>query len=228
VVVQLGKLQGARRGWELWSVHGRALSMHQEDYDYLGDYTGSASLDPEHISRETDLALRPGHYTIELAINSPVLLPSHGANTYDKSPFPFLFTRRYEVDIRADETVRLYPGIPDNWVEFQMPEAAAAPQWVAASESSPPSVEALQAEVDEYMKDPMVKLLRGVDASRLSEPQGAVVLDLPEEEGGPREFDKYQVRIFVEAISARRRIPQHEDIAEMRRHYPQWSPSYDA
>lgn len=228
MVVQLGKLQGARRGWELWSVHGRALSMHQEDYDYLGDYTGSASLDPEHISRETDLALRPGHYTIELAINSPVLLPSHGANTYDKSPFPFLFTRRYEVDIRADETVRLYPGIPDNWVEFQMPEAAAAPQWVAASESSPPSVEALQAEVDEYMKDPMVKLLRGVDASRLSEPQGAVVLDLPEEEGGPREFDKYQVRIFVEAISARRRIPQHEDIAEMRRHYPQWSPSYDA
>jgi hypothetical protein len=228
VPVRQDKSSSHPRGWGLWSKNGFILGMHHEEYDDLIAYIGSASLDPEHIFRETDLPLRPGHYTVELAIHSPVSLPSHPANTYDESPFPFLFTRRYEVDIRAGEATRLYPGIPDNWGAPQFAAPAMAPRWVSSSQSAPPSVDALQILVNEYMNDRMVKLLRGVDAAILSQPKGAVVLDLSEEEGGPREFDKYQVRIFADAIAARRKVPQHGDIAELRRHYPQWSPSYDA
>jgi hypothetical protein len=90
----------------------------------------------------------------------------------------------------------------------------------------PPDVDQLQRWVKEYTDDPVVKTLRGVDASSLSGPKGIVVLSLPPAQGGSREFDGKQISYIVEAISAGRKLPNHSDVAECQRRFPQFSRSY--
>jgi L-ascorbate metabolism protein UlaG (beta-lactamase superfamily) len=53
-----------------------------------------------------------------------------------------------------------------------------------------------------------------------------VVLDLPPASGGKREFDGNQIRHITDAILASHDVPDHAEIEECRRLFPQYSQAY--
>ena len=76
-----------------------------------------------------------------------------------------------------------------------------------------------------YKDDPIAQALRAANA-RLSHPKDVVRVDLPSEQGGPREFDGAQILAMVAAISEQYDLPSQNDIQECQRQYPQFSRSY--
>ncbi len=56
--------------------------------------------------------------------------------------------------------------------------------------------------------------------------RGVVVLDLPKELGGSREYDGRQIDQLADVVSVNGDLPTREEIAWCQSHYPQYSRSY--
>jgi hypothetical protein len=212
-------------GWEIWTAEGRVLKMRHENYDdSLTRYIGSTSGDALHVFQASDLPLHPGKFTVEV-----VMLSRGGpsGSPYSMRPLPFVITQKYTADVRPGQTTQLYTGVPDDWSETILVQALVA-QRVCPKGASPPDTDQLQRWVKEYLDDPMVNILRGVDASSLSRSKGVVVLNLPASQGGPREFDGNQIGYIVGSISARNNVPSHREVADCQNRFPQFSQSYAA
>jgi hypothetical protein len=210
-------------GWEIWTKQGLILKMRHEEYDdRLMSYIHSGSGDDLHLFQPFEIALRPAKYTVEVAILSEGAskLPPHSP-----SSFPFVITRKYAVDVIPGQVARIYPGVPDDWTEDPLPPALAAYR-VCPKGAVAPDADQLRRWVGDYMDDPMVKILRGVDSSSVPSSQGVVVLNLPPAQGGPREFDGKQIAYIVDAIAVRNPVPGHREVADCQNRFPQFPQAY--
>jgi hypothetical protein len=209
------------------------LEMHHENYDNdfhlpddcnlerggAGCYLSPASGDTLHIFQAFQLPLPPGKYTVEVAILSYGNL----RGGYGPSCFPFVITRKQVVDVRLDHETQLDVGVPDDWSESYSPPAVSATRVCSEKESPPDNIQ-LQRWLEDYAHDPMVRALGGADATS----KGVVVLDLPLDYGGKREFDGPQIRHITDAILRCHNLPDHSEIEECRTRFPLLAPAYDA
>jgi len=90
---------------------------------------------------------------------------------------------------------------------------------------SAPNRDQVKQKISAYKDDPIASALRTANA-RLSHPKGVALLDLPSEQGGPREFDGTQILAMVAAISEHNDLPSQSDIQDCQHQYPQFSTSY--
>ena len=205
-------------GWELWNSHGLVLRMRDENYDnHLMEYFGhhvDIKNDTLHLFQMIELPLTFDKNTVEVAFSSP------GSRT----TFPFTITRKYVFDVDPGVSpTRVFVAVPDAW-----PSTPELPGAAAAIRSGPPDIDTLTKLQKAYLQDPMVPKLRAIEmrASRLSEPNGVVVLELPENQGGTREFDAAQIRLIAMETLARHHFPSHNDVAEASRLSPQFAGQY--
>ncbi len=228
ITVATGKIgsDGRREtkdGWEIWTAEGLVLKMLHENYDSrLTSYLNSGPGDTLHFFQTFDLRLHPNKYTVEVAILSR---GGPSGSPYSMSPLPFVITQKYVGDVRPGQITQLYTGVPDDWSDTRLAQALLADR-VCPKGPAPPDADQLQRWVKEYMDDPMVKILRGVDTSTPSRPKGGVVLNLPPTQGGPREFDGNQIGYIADSISVRHNLPSHSEVAACQSRFPQFSQSY--
>ena len=230
ITVALGGIgsDGSRKpneGWELWTRDGLALRMRHENFDgLLTKYLDPPAEDALHIFQVYELQLRPGQYTLEIAI-----LSRGGPNVspYTVNSFPFVVTQKYVADIQSGQVTKLYPGVPDDWSETRVVQALSVDR-LCRDGQAPPDTDQLEGWLTEYVNDPMVKALRGASPSSLSPLKGVVVLNLPLAQGGSRDFDSSQITYIVDAIRDRGYLPSHSEIATCRGRLPQFSRSYEA
>ena len=217
-------------GWEFWSGRGLELKTRhgQWDVSIMNRYNGvggystmvqwtsdQAVWDPQHIFQVVERRVETGTYAIELVI---LLSPDSS-----RSSFPFVINGGYTRDVQSGQTEGVSPGIPDDWSDSPVAIAAAT---TFCDGSSPPSAAQLNF-ITEYMQDPIVKSLRAaMSASLLPHAEGVVMLDLPPEQGGSREFDGRQIRHIVDTISGHYYGYTLRDVAACQRNYPQFSRSY--
>ncbi len=212
-----------REGWEIWTAQGSVLRMRHEEYDNrLNNYINSPAGDTLHFFRAVELSLPPEKYTVEILILSRGTGP--GGN-YSGSSFPFVITRKYVVDVRPGQMAQIYPGVPDAWSDVRAIPAVRAYR-VCPGGPVAPDVEQLQSWARGYMDDPVLQTIRGAGASTRARRKGVVVLDLPPEQGGEREFDGGQVGHMLNAVLAQHELPNHSDVADCQKRYPQFSQSY--
>lgn len=228
--------RAAPHGWELRNDDGFILSMSGEDGEGIARYINHnfgnvpncsiscADLrDPAHVFEPAELTLRPGAYTVDVVISSP---PSP-VSSYPKSNFPFVVTRSYEADVHAGETSGQYFAVPDNWDQGPgaSPARAAGNSICGGSLSygGNPNISGIGKEAEglikAYTSDPMVKLVRAAAATG-ARPNGTVVLDLPAEEGGSREFDGLQIQRITDSIALNYSPPEHRELEECRAAFP--------
>lgn len=220
-------------GWEIYSKRGLELRTHHGEWDgsILNHYYGvhpewdgptmdryfsdQGGWDPQHIFQAVERRIEAGTYAIELVILSS-----------SRSSFPFVINGGYRRDVQPGQTEKISPGIPDDWSD--------TPEYLAVTAlcggSSPPDTDQVISWVKAYKDDAVVKLLRAaaVTVSLRSQPERVVVLNLPAEQGGPREFDASQVRHIVNGISYRHKRYSLRDIAACESRYPLNSSSYTA
>jgi len=137
-----------------------------------------------------------------------------------------VITRKYDVDVLPGQMAQIYPGVPDDWSDVQAIRAQRVYR-VCPGGAAPPDVGQLQSWVKGYMDDPMLQAIRsaGTTTSR-SQRKGVVMLDLPPAQGGSREFDGSQISHILGAILAQHELPDHSDVADCQKRYPQFSQSY--
>jgi hypothetical protein len=208
------------QGWEIYGPDGLILRTVHENWERsITTYMDSAG-DPLHLFEGFVFALRPGEYTVEVAIYQP------------GRDFPFVITGKWARDIRQGQITRIFVALPDDWTGGAGPAYAAAAHRVGGNEvcsfdkPAPPDIDELQRLFKRYNADPMVNVLRGVDASLLSRLKGVVVLDLPPDQGGSREFDGRQIWHIANEIPDRYSLPSQNDVAECQAHFPLFSSSY--
>lgn len=213
-----------KKGWEILNQNGLVLrEIHDDgwDRDFSPYDLDAESRDALHLFQPVELPLSAGKYNVDIA----VLLPG----PFYKSSFPFVISAGWEVDIEPGKPKQLYLSIPDAWENSSiMPASPAAAQSNKACPGKVPSApnrEEAKQKFRAYKNDPIAIALRAADA-RLSQPKGAVLVDLPPKQGGPREFDGAQILAIVAAISEQYDLPSESDIQDCQRQYPQFSKSY--
>ncbi|MGH9571517.1 MAG: hypothetical protein ACRD4F_17880 [Candidatus Angelobacter sp.] len=212
-----------KKGWEIWNQHGLILRMIH-DYGWDRDFS-PYTLDAEsretlHLFQPVELSLSAGKHEIDIAI----LLPG----PFYKSSFPFVVSAGWKVDVGPAKPTQLYLSIPDVWEDgSSVPPALPAESHRACPGGvpSPPNGDQVKQKIRAYRDDPIASALRAANA-RLSHPKGVVLIDLPLEQGGPREFDGTQISSIVAAISDHNDFPSQSDIQDCQRLYPQFSKSY--
>ena len=207
-----------RNGWELWGVKGRVLrSIGDEgwDRDYSPYDKDAAARDAWHLFQPVELPLRAGSHLIDLVVLQ------QGSDF--KGSFPFVASSGWQKDIRKGKTTQLFLPIPNNFSkDFSV--AAAQAFRLCPGAPAPPDLGELQGLIKEYLADPMVKVLRSVSAT--PHHKGRVVLDLPPEQGGAREYDGIQIRHIADTIGYRHNFPKQSDVNDCQQRFPQFSRSY--
>jgi hypothetical protein len=211
-----------KKGWEIWNKHGLILKMIHDDgwdRDFSPYALDAESRDALHLFQPVELPLSAGKHEIDIAI----LLPGPSP----KSSFPFVISAGWQVDVGPGKPTQLYLSIPDAWKNDSFPFALPAQSHRACpgDAPSPPNGDQVKQQIRAYRDDPIASALRAANA-RLSHPKGVVLIDLPPEQGGPREFDGAQVSSIVAAISEHNDLPSESDIQDCQRLYPQFSKSY--
>lgn len=213
----------SKKGWEILNRHGLILrEIHDDgwDRDFSPYALDDESREALHLFQLVDLPLSAGKYTIDLA----VLLPG----PFYKSSFPFVISAGWDVEVEPGKPRQLYLSIPDAWENSSIMPASPAAQSNKACPADVPSApnrDEVKQKIRAYKDDPIAQALRAANA-RLSHPKDVVRVDLPSEQGGPREFDGAQILAMVAAISEQYDLPSQNDIQECQRQYPQFSRSY--
>lgn len=211
-----------KKGWEIWNQHGLILRMIH-DYGWDRDFSPYA-LDAEsrealHLFQPVELPLSAGKHEIDIAILLPG--PSY------KSSFPFVISAGWKVDVGPGKPTQLYLSIPVAWENGSILPAspAQANRACPANVPSAPNGVQVKQKISAYKDDPVADALRTANA-RFSHPKDVALIDLPSEQGGPREFDGAQILAIVAAISEHNDLPSQSDIQDCQRQYPQFSKSY--
>ena len=206
-------------GWQLWGVKGLVLkSVGDEgwDRDYSPYDKDAATRDAWHLFQPLEFPLRAGSHKIDLVVLS--------YGSLFKSSFPFVASSGWQKDIRKGKTTQLFLSIPNNFTN-NAGVARAQPRYrICPGAPAPPNLGELQGWIKEYLGDPMVKILRS--ASVTPHRKGIVLLDLPAEQGGTREFDGKQVRNIADTITNRHDFPSQSDVNDCQHRFPQFSKSY--
>lgn len=230
ITVATGKLNadGTREsndGWDVWNADGLVLRMRHEDWDRtINAYLNSGTGDTLHIFQAVELPLYPGEYTVEVAILST---GESNSGPHGTTSFPFVFTRKSSMNVQRGKTAQIYLAIPDRWSNAPAVIPAVPFRRVCpGAQAAPPDVNQLERLVKQYMNDPLVQVLRGADAAGVTPSKGVVVLDLPQEQGGPHEFDGSQIRHIADAIAASNDLPTQRDVDDCQNQFPQFSKSY--
>jgi hypothetical protein len=207
-----------RNGWEFWGVEGlvlRSIGDEGWDRDYSPYDKGAAARDGWHLFQPVELPLRAGSHLIDLVVLQ------QGSDF--KGSFPFVASSGWQKDIRKGKTTQLFLPVPNNFSNvISIPEAQAFR--LCPGGPAPPDLGELQGLLKEYSADPMVKALRRVSAT--AHPKGRVVLYLPPEQGGAREYDDTQIRHIADTIGYRHNFPKQSDVNECQQRFPQFSKSY--
>lgn len=213
-----------KKGWEVWNQHGLVLRMIHDDgwdRDFSPYALDAESREALHLFQPVELPLSAGKYKIDIA----VLLPG----PFYKSSFPFVISAGWDVDVEPGKPTQLYLSIPDAWENSSImpasPAAAQSNKACPADVPSAPNRDEVKQKIRAYKDDPIAQALRAANA-RLSHPKDVVLVDLPLEQGGPREFDGAQILAMVAAISEQYDLPSENDIQDCQRQYPQFSKSY--
>lgn len=212
-------------GWDLLTRDGLVLRIRHEEYDsLLTRYLNAPAGDTLDIFQIVEFALPAGQYTVEVVILSRTA--PDGVYVSLRS-FPFVITKTSVAEVRAGQTTPLYPGVPDDWIDYARQDTILlAPRGICKGGSAPPDLKEFRRSVQAYLLDPMVKILRGLDFPSLSRSKGVVTLDLPPAQGGSREFDGRQIKFIAEGTLAEHYLPSHSDVTSCRRRFPQFSESY--
>ena len=212
-----------KKGWEILNQHGLVLrEIH--DYGWDRDFSpydlDAESRDALHLFQSVELPLSAGKYKIDMTALFP--------GPFYKSSFPFAISAGWEVEIEPGKLKQLYLSIPDAWDRSSIMPASPAAQSNRACPSDVPSApnrDQVKQKISAYKDDPIANALRTANA-RLSHPKGVVLIDLPPEQGGPREFDGAQILAIVAAISEHNDLPSQSDIQDCQRRFPQFFKSY--
>jgi hypothetical protein len=211
-------------GWQIVTHQNHVLKMHNADYENLGSFLQSENESGEVLSppifQAVELRLPPGKYNLELAIHSPGNV--HGLMGGTPNSFPFAITPKIPFGIQPGNTTEFHLAVPDQWSAIVAPVAAQAHRACPGDDPSPPDRNQLERWLNDYTDDPSVKALGEADLTS----KRTVVLDLPPASGGQREFDGNQIRHITDAILASHDVPDHEEIEECRKLFPQYSQAY--
>ena len=212
----------SKKGWQIFGQNGLVLKeIHDDgwDRDFSPYDLDAESREALHLFQPVELPLPAGKYKIDLA----VLLPG----PFYKSSFPFVISAGWEVDVEPGKPKQLYLSIPDAWEQGIVVPALVAQSNKACPGDVPsaPNRDEAKQKFRAYKNDPIASALRSANA-RLSHPKGVALLDLPSEQGGPREFDGTQILAMVAAISEQYDLPSESDVHDCQRQYPQFSTSY--
>jgi hypothetical protein len=211
-------------GWALftteccsWAQDGRFLETVHENWDRSVTTYVDSEGDPFHLFQPFDFALPPGEDTVEVAIRSA-----------GDDAFPFVITGKWVRNVQRGRTTRIFIAVPDTWRDPEMVAAAAGTELCWDNSTGLPDVAGLERWVAVYMQDPMVKVLRGLKAATPAGSKGAVVLPLPPDEGGPREFDGGEIEYIVNSVSARFPRPSQSEITDCQARFPKYPKVYAA
>jgi hypothetical protein len=211
-------------GWQIVTNQNHVLKMHNADYENLGSFLQSENESGEVLSppifQAVELQLPPGKYNVELAIHSPGNV--HGLMGGPPNSFPFVITPKIPFGIQPGNTTEFHLAVPDQWSATVSPVAVQAHRVCPGGDPSPPDRNQLERWLNDYTDDPTVKALGEADSTS----KRVVVLDLPPASGGKREFDGNQIRHITDAILASHDVPDHAEIEECRRLFPQYSQAY--
>jgi hypothetical protein len=206
-------------GWELWNHQGLMLKSIGDDgwdRDHSPYTLDAATRDALRLFQPVEIPLRAGSYRIDL-----VVLPQ--GPVYNSS-FPFVTSVGWQVEVRKGKTSQLFLSIPSNFTRTGGAPRLHPMYRVCPGAPAPPDLVQLQGLIKEYLDDPMVKILRS--ASVVPHHKGIVVLDLPSEQGGSREFDGKQIRHIADTIAVHHDFPSQDDVNDCLRRFPQFSRSY--
>ena len=206
-------------GWELWNAEGLMLKTVRDDgwdRNYSPYALDAAARDALHLFQPVELPLAAGNYQIDLLV-----LPQ---SSFFNSSFPFVASSGWQTEVRKGKTTQLFLSIPYHLTDNSGAARAVPMYRVCPGGPTPPNIEQLQGWIKEYLDDPLVKLLRS--ASVTSHHKGRVVLDLPPEQGGTREFDGKQIRHIADTITNRHDFPNQSDVNDCQQRFPQFSKSY--
>jgi hypothetical protein len=207
-----------RNGWELWGVKGlilRSIGDEGWDRDFSPYYKDAATRDAWHLFQPVEFPLRAGSHLVDLVVLQ------QGSDF--KGSFPFVASSGWQKDIQKGKTTQLFLSIPSNFSKAF--SVAAAPAFrLCPGAPAPPDLGELQGLIKEYLADPMVKVLR--TASATPHHKGRVVLDLPPEQGGSREYDGKQIRHIADTIGSSHNFPRQSDVTQCQQRFPQFSRSY--
>jgi hypothetical protein len=191
----------------------RVLTLQSGDFtdseaDALRQEMGSQTSDAGNLFALVDLQNRPpGDYVVEVAYLMP------------QQAFPFAITRKYDITVQDGQTTQLFVGIPNDW--STVVPARRAP--MACTADGRANVGDLQQDLDRYARDPTVHALRAMELQ-----DGASVIDLPPENGGPREFDRAQIGYIANAVLYGYAEPSHADVGACKESTPQFAQSFEA
>ena len=208
-----------RSGWQLWSARGLMLkSILDEgwDRDYSPYTLDAATRDALHLFQPVEIPLRAGNYRIDLVVLSQ--------GPFFDSSFPFAASPGWEAEVRKGKTKQLFLSIPNSFTNTGALSRAVPRYRVCPGAPTPPNLGQLQGWIKEYLDDPMVKMLRS--ASVTPHHKGTVVLNLPPEQGGTREFDGQQIRHIADTIANRHDFPSQSDVNDCQQRFPRFSKSY--
>jgi hypothetical protein len=208
-----GEIVGSN-GWSIATIDGPVLGITHENWDSsLADYLNASPKDRLHIFQETDVAVTPGSHTVEIAFLTQA---NHEAWNSLWPSFPFAISRKYTTDVQANHTAQIFAAIPDLWSPTAELSAAAA----LCPAAQPPDAKHLRDLFAAYAQDPIVVILRKSSFAMREPSERTAMLDLPPEQGGPREFDAGQIGDIVDAIVANHPLPTQDEISNCAKRYP--------
>ena len=227
-----------RDGFELFMKKNEffdgGLSMLQEHYNdnNLSGYLGSGLEEEQHLFNKISLPDAPDKYTVEVVMLKDSL---YKGNSIDgpTSSFPFVVTRKYVVDNSPDNIPRdvynnqHYVAIPKLWRgKPNQPQIVHAVFGSEPRSPSPPDAARLSLWVNNFLDDPLVKMLQDIQIDQISQPNWLKILDLPESQGGSREFDRKQIGLIAEEILQRHYFPEHSEVEMYMKKYPEYSEAF--
>lgn len=181
--------------------------------DYFHRNVDPAGGDTKHLFTLVDMARLPaGNYTVDAVYIGGRSLSS----------FPFSITRTYTVTVTNGQVGEVVVGVPADWDNSTKFPAI----WLACDGLGRPIADNLERTMDHFVHDPVVHALRG--ASLPPPPGDAVILDMPDKDGGPRAYNRAQIALIANAILATYNTPSHADIVACKATAPQFAQSLDA
>jgi hypothetical protein len=193
------------------------MSGYSVDHYWLY-VNGHIVQDAKTLDKPWQFALEepPGQYTID------VLTEGNSSNC---TSFPFGISKQYTATVVNGET---------EIVTIDMDEAKqvgiSCPVTAFRCPHSVSDVHDQLQTMTDFRSDPVVIATIGLKASLLSKSEGTVVIDLPDEDGGPREFSTVQIAHIANAILLKYRGLHITDPSQLNTCYdsdPDYRPLYD-
>jgi hypothetical protein len=138
--------------------------------------------------------------------------------------FPFVITPQYVADVEVGQRAEIFIGIPENWSNEETPTAA---HHACSLLDGSPILDYIMTESRRYISDPAVRALKAPGVFDVSTPDGNVVLDLPPDQGGTREFNRAQIRDIANQILKNYELPTLAQITDCKNAHPESSQTFD-